>query len=264
MNTCKINGVEIPLTHQEEVVIDQSTDIAIAVDIQGAFLLGGGLPVPDGESIVGPAAKLLKKFERRAATIDVHIPGSVSLCSSYRNVAPNTLLTEDSVADWTEENLAPHALFSIDELRSYLTNSGGQVAWNDHALIGTPQAKLARSLERISFDVRLYKGAVRLPDSYSGFEDICGNPTGLGDFLDRLCVKRVFVFGLAFDFCVGATAISSALNYPTYVVVDLTRAINIPNYIGDRGSVEIMVKKLELDDVNLITSSQLAFPKGGK
>ncbi|MFA5186052.1 MAG: hypothetical protein WC551_06190 [Patescibacteria group bacterium] len=263
MNTCKINGVEIPLTHQEEVVIDQSTDIAIAVDIQGAFLLGGGLPVPDGESIVGPAAKLLKKFERRAATIDVHIPGSVSLCSSYRNVAPNTLLTEELIADWTEENLAPHALFDVVNLKNLLSSGKTQVAWNDHALIGTPQTNLAMRFRQIRFDVKLYKGAVRFPDSYSGFCDNAGKPTGLAKALYRMGVKRVFIFGLAFDFCVGATALG-AVDYETYVVVDLTRAINIPNFIEGRTSAEEMTRKLRATTVRLISSQQLAFPKGGK
>ena len=65
-------------------------------------------------------------------------------------------------------------------------------------------------------------------DSYSAFFDNGGfSKTELDTILKELQVQRVFVSGLALDFCVKFTAMDAKkLNYETYVIQDASRGIS--------------------------------------
>jgi nicotinamidase/pyrazinamidase len=67
------------------------------------------------------------------------------------------------------------------------------------------------------------KGVVRETDGYSGFA-----ATGLADDLRAHHVGRVFVCGLATDYCVKATALDAhAAGFETLVVEDASAAVNV-------------------------------------
>ena len=71
------------------------------------------------------------------------------------------------------------------------------------------------------------KGYNPAVDSYSGFfENDHETPTGLGGLLRELGVKRVFLAGLALDYCVRFTAEDAVREgFEAVVVTDASRAI---------------------------------------
>jgi nicotinamidase/pyrazinamidase len=102
--------------------------------------------------------------------------------------------------------------------------------------------------------VTLYfrKGTELNVDSYSGFRDNAGKKTGLAGYLRERGIKRIFVCGLARDFCVKATAIDgAALGFEVYVLDDLTRAV-FPE------SKEQVDQEFQAAGVRIITSSMLS------
>jgi nicotinamidase/pyrazinamidase len=72
------------------------------------------------------------------------------------------------------------------------------------------------------------KGTHPAADSYSGFFDDDGTSTGLHEYLMSMQVTRVYICGLATDYCVKYTALD-ALNqgYTTVVLEDLCKGVNI-------------------------------------
>lgn len=104
--------------------------------------------------------------------------------------------------------------------------------WPPHCIAGTPGAELHPALPDEKVSLILRKGTRRHVDSYSAFRenaDYAGEraSTGLGAWLRARGVERVFVCGLARDFCVRATALDAAAEgFATWVVDDLTRAVD--------------------------------------
>ena len=65
-------------------------------------------------------------------------------------------------------------------------------------------------------------------------------PTELRATLDRAGVTSIVVCGLATDYCVKATALDGVgLGYPTTVLVDAIRAVNLKPGEGDRAVAEM-------------------------
>jgi nicotinamidase/pyrazinamidase len=85
----------------------------------------------------------------------------------------------------------------------------------------------------------LRKGFRRSIDSYSAFlENDHTTPTGLAGYLRERGLKRLFLCGLAYDFCVRFSAIDGKhLSFETIVIEDATRPVNLPGSGGLPGSV---------------------------
>jgi nicotinamidase/pyrazinamidase len=99
--------------------------------------------------------------------------------------------------------------------------------WPPHCLAGSPGARLHPALPDALVTSIVRKGTRREYDSYSGFGDDGGAATGLGGYLKERGIRRLFVCGLARDFCVRATALDGAkLGFTVLVVDDLTRAVD--------------------------------------
>jgi nicotinamidase/pyrazinamidase len=99
-------------------------------------------------------------------------------------------------------------------------------------------------------DIIITKGTLERTDSYSAFGK---NPekTGLKQKLDELDVKILYIVGLAYDYCVGATAIDSTSNgFSTYLIRDACRSVN-------KDTEEEMATKLKDYGVKEITSDEL-------
>src|SRR5207237_6769677 len=80
---------------------------------------------------------------------------------------------------------------------------GAQILWPDHCVQGTPGAEFRRELRVPHAELVLRKGYHRDIDSYSAFyENDRRTRTGLAGYLRERGLARVFVAGLAFDFCV--------------------------------------------------------------
>lgn len=236
--------------------IDPLTDALINVDIQTAFMPGGGLPVTDGDGILPVVLAVGRLFPkaRRYATVDCHSAGHISLVSSYVGLAPYVQLTQTEVATWNTANqrLAPTAKFQLTELQDYLAVVGTQTLWPDHALKGSTESLTHPSFGRRYYGIVLFKGCDPACDSYSGVRDNLKRPTGLADILRRAGVRRVFLTGLAFDFCVGWTALDlAAEGFEVIIVEDATRSVGLP------GTVEKMSADLAAAGVRLVPSASL-------
>jgi len=184
--------------------IDPRTDALVVVDLQHDFMPGGALAVQDGDAVVAPIAHLAPSFRTVVATQDWHPPGHVSFASSHPG----------------------HRPFEMLELPQ-----GAQELWPDHCVQGSRGAALHPGLPDACLTLVLRKGTRRDVDSYSAFRENVGPDgerptTGLGAWLAARGVKRVFVTGLARDFCVRASAVDAAAEgFETAVLDDLTRAV---------------------------------------
>jgi nicotinamidase/pyrazinamidase len=184
--------------------LDRSRDVLLVVDVQHDFLPGGALAVGKGDEVVAPIARLAPAFETVVATQDFHPPGHVSFASAHPGKKPY-------------ETIA--------------LPSGSQELWPDHCVQGTPGARLHPDVPDRALTLLLRKGTRRDVDSYSAFRENVGPDgrrltTGLAAWLEARGVRRVFLCGLARDFCVKWSALDAAASgFETYLLDDLTRAV---------------------------------------
>ena len=179
----------------------RADDVLIVVDIQYDFLPGGSLAVAGGNEIIEPINALAKRFRNVIQTQDWHPAGHISFASSHEAMQP----------------------FQVIELPY-----GPQVLWPDHCVIGTKGAEFSVALDIPHVQTIIRKGYRETIDSYSAFkENDHRTPTGLAGYLGERGLKRLFICGLATDFCVAWTAEDGiAVGYETVVIEDATRAID--------------------------------------
>ncbi len=184
--------------------IDRDHDALLAVDLQYDFLPGGALGVGGSDAVVAPIAALMPGFATVVATQDWHPPGHVSFASAHPGRRPYELL----------------------ELPQ-----GPQELWPDHCVAGSPGAALHPAVPDAAITLVLRKGTRREVDSYSAFRENVGPDrrrpsTGLGAWLKARGVRRIFLCGLARDFCVRYSSVDAADEGLEVVVLDdLTRAV---------------------------------------
>jgi nicotinamidase/pyrazinamidase len=176
------------------------SDLLLVVDIQNDFLPGGALAVPNGDAVIPVIGKLAPRFENVILSQDWHPPGHISFASRH--------------------GLAP---FSTIELPY-----GQQILWPDHCVQGTRGADFATGLDIPHAQAVIRKGYHAHTDSYSTFlEADRKTPTGLAGLLRERGISRVFLCGLATDFCVVWSALDAkAAGFEAVVVEDACRAID--------------------------------------
>ena len=173
----------------------------LVIDVQNCFLPGGSLAVKDGEQVVPVINKIAKAFTNVVMTQDWHTVGHVSFASTHPGKKP----------------------FETVDLPY-----GKQVLWPDHCVQGTDGAALSKDLSIPQAELVIRKGFHKDVDSYSAFTEADGKTTtGLAAYLKARQVKKVFVAGLATDFCVAWTALDARkADFETYVVEDACRGID--------------------------------------
>jgi len=184
--------------------LNPDTDILGVVDVQPTFMPGGELPVADGAAVVPVINALLRgPFRHAFATQDWHPPGHISFASAHPGRAP------------FETICLPY---------------GDQVLWPDHGVQGTANAALHPDLDQSRIEVVIRKGFHAGIDSYSTFfENDRATPTGLDSWLRARGFRRLFLTGLATDFCVAWSAEDAAvLGYEVVVIMDACRGIGMP------------------------------------
>jgi nicotinamidase/pyrazinamidase len=176
--------------------------VLLAVDLQYDFMPGGGLAVARGDETVPAVNRLAGLFDNAVLTQDWHPPGHASFASSHPGKKP----------------------FETTRL-SY----GEQVLWPDHCVQGTRGAELHRDLDINQAQLVVRKGYHRGIDSYSALvEADRRTPTGLAGYLHQRGLKRLFLAGLATDFCVAWSAVDAArAGFAVWVVEDACRAIDV-------------------------------------
>lgn len=179
----------------------RNDDVLIVVDVQYDFLPGGSLAVAGGDEIIAPVNALASRFEHVVMTQDWHPQEHISFASNHAGAEP----------------------FQLIELPY-----GQQVLWPDHCVWNSHGAALSADLDIPHCELIIRKGYNEVVDSYSGFQEADrATKTGLEGYLRERGFKRLFVAGLATDFCVNWTAQDArSAGFETFVVEDLTRAID--------------------------------------
>lgn len=177
-------------------------DILIAVDVQNDFLPGGALPVPRGDEVVPRINALAECFAHVALTQDWHTAGHLSFASSHPGQRPFDTI------------MLPY---------------GAQTLWPDHCVHGSFGARLADALALPQAELIVRKGYRREIDNYSAFCEADGTTlTGLAGYLRERRFDRVFLAGLATDFCVAYSAVDARrAGFEAFVIDDACRAIDI-------------------------------------
>lgn len=178
-----------------------NSSVLLVVDVQNSFLPGGSLAVKDGDQVVPVINRIVGGFAHVVMTQDWHPAGHSSFASSHAGKTP----------------------FEMIDLPY-----GKQVLWPDHCVQGTDGAALSKELSIPQAELILRKGFHEDVDSYSAFTEAdCKTSTGLAAYLRARQLERVFVVGLATDFCIAWSALDARkAGFETYVVEDACRAID--------------------------------------
>ncbi|MGA9061921.1 MAG: bifunctional nicotinamidase/pyrazinamidase [Terracidiphilus sp.] len=202
-------------------------DVLIVTDVQNDFCPGGALAVPGGDEVIAPIHRIAPRFQHIVLTQDWHPLHHTSFASSHPGKQP----------------LEPIEL-------AY----GVQTLWPIHCVQGSHGAEFHPALQLPQAELILRKGFRPAIDSYSAFfENDRATPTGLGGYLRERSLARVFFAGLAYDYCVGCSAIDARrLGLPAFVLRDACRAI------GVQGSVAAIEAQFAKAGVSLIETSALS------
>ena len=202
-------------------------DVLLVIDVQNDFCPGGVLAVADGDAVIKVIHRIAPRFEHIILTQDWHPAGHSSFASAH---------------PWKKP---------FDQIKlSY----GAQTLWPDHCIQGSKGAQFHPALHLPQAELILRKGYRPQMDSYSAFfENDPTIPTGLGGFLEERELTRVFLAGLAYDYCVGYSALDARrLGLQAVVILDASRAIDMES------SASKIEAEFDRDGVVLIESSELS------
>jgi nicotinamidase/pyrazinamidase len=144
----------------------QGSDALILIDVQNDFCPGGALPVAQGDEVVPALNRYIEKFTQEKLPIF-------------------------ATRDWHPEK--------TKHFKAY----GG--LWPPHCIQGTKGAEFRADLALPKDAVIVSAGMAPDEEGYSGFDGKDERGLGLADLLHAAGVKRIFVGGLATDYCVKHT-----------------------------------------------------------
>jgi nicotinamidase/pyrazinamidase len=213
------------------MVLNSATDVLLVIDLQNDFCPAvngtcGALAVAGGDEIVPVVNSLARRCAHVVLTQDWHPPAHISFASAHPGAQPYQTIA------------APY---------------GPQALWPDHCVQNTPGAAFHPALSIPHTELILRKGFRREIDSYSAFlENDHFTPTGLAGYLRERGLKRLFLCGLAYDFCVRLSAIDgTALDFECVVIEDATRAVNLPGSVRatDQAFEEAGIQRIQAEDL---------------
>ncbi len=206
--------------------IDPHRDVLVVVDVQNDFCPGGALGVNDGDSVIDAVNPLVDRFDHVVLTQDWHPRGHRSFASSHTGRLP----------------------FESIEL-----DYGKQTLWPDHCVQGTEGAAFHPRLEATKAELVIRKGFRTRIDSYSAFfENDRRTPTGLAGYLRERRFTRVFLCGLATDYCVTYSALDARRSgFEAVALLDACRAIDL------HGSLDLALDAMREAGTLLVTSAAL-------
>lgn len=199
----------------------------LVVDVQNDFCPGGALAIQDGDRVIPVINQIQPGFDTIIATQDWHPPDHVSFAANHsgKNV---------------------HDVIDI--------NGVSQVLWPPHCVSGTSGAAFHPGLETKHFKLILHKGMNPNLDSYSVFlENDKKRPTGLDGYLRSLEITRVFLCGLATDYCVLYSAMDAvSFGFETSIVINACQGVDFPEH-----SIEKAIRLMKSSGVKIISSAEL-------
>ncbi|MHA1911343.1 MAG: bifunctional nicotinamidase/pyrazinamidase [Candidatus Kariarchaeaceae archaeon] len=186
----------------QEITISNK-DALLVVDMQNDFIPGGALAVPEGDSFFNKLNLTLKMFIKSNAKVifsqDWHPSNHHSFASSHNKNPFDPIEGVEGI---------------------------GPVLWPDHCVQQTNGAEIHPKINNVAHLI-IRKGYHQLIDSYSCFlENDKKTETGLEGYLKTLGVQRLFICGLALDYCVFFSAIDAVnKGFEVVVIHDLTKGI---------------------------------------
>ena len=200
--------------------------VLLVIDVQNDFCPGGALAVAGGDQVIAPILKIAPRFQHIVLTQDWHPADHTSFASSHPGKQPYETIE------------MPY---------------GPQTLWPDHCVQQTPGAEFHPDLHLPRAELILRKGFRPQIDSYSAFfENDHTTPTGLAGYLRERGLTRVFLCGLAYDYCVGYSALDARrLGFEAVILQDACRAIDL------NGSVAQIEAEFAAAGVELISSEEL-------
>jgi nicotinamidase/pyrazinamidase len=201
-------------------------DVLLVIDVQRDFCAGGELAIPDGDAVVAPINRLGGLFRHVVLTQDWHPEGHLSFASSHAGA---------------------------EVYASVQMPYGAQTLWPDHCVQGTEGAAFHPLLAPPHVELAVRKGFRREIDSYSAFlENDKKTPTGLAGYLRERGFERIFVAGLAYDYCVRFSVVDGKkLGFESFVIEDACRAVGLP------GTVEAAEREFAAVGVERITAADI-------
>jgi nicotinamidase/pyrazinamidase len=208
------------------MIAPQPDDALLIIDVQNDFMPDGALPVTEGDQVVPIINALAKKFEHVILTQDWHPTQHISFAATHPDKNP---------------------------FETIQASYGPQALWPEHSLQNTPGAAFHSALDIPHAELILRKGFRRHIDSYSAFlENDHFTSTGLAGYLRERGLQRLFLCGLAYDFCVRFSAIDgTALGFECLVIEDATRPVDLPNSVAETNAA------LSVAGVQRIRSQQI-------
>jgi nicotinamidase/pyrazinamidase len=207
--------------------IEMAKAALLVIDVQRDFCPGGALAVKGGDRIIPVINRIMGEFGRVVATQDWHPKDHISFAENHKG---------------------KKALDTVE------VNGLKQVLWPVHCVQGTEGADFHPNLDRRYFNLILRKGMRSEIDSYSAFfENDKTTSTGLEYYLKGLGSLRVYVCGLASDYCVFYSAMDAVkVGFQTFLIEDAARGVDFPS-----GSVASAIEKMKNAGVKVISSSEL-------
>ncbi len=193
----------------EKHVTPNNNDAILVIDVQNDFIPGGALPVEEADTIIEDINTMTHFFSEKNAKIiftqDWHPKNHLSFASMHPGKEPG------------------------DEFHSE-DGSIGPILWPAHCVQGTKGALFHENLKIEHGNLILRKGTNPKIDSYSAFlENDKKTKTGLSGYLTSLDIKRIFISGLALDYCCYFTAIDGMnFGFEVCLIIDLTKGIDQP------------------------------------
>ena len=180
----------------------EANDLLLVLDVQNDFCPGGALAVADGDAVVPVINRVAERFDHVILTQDWHPAGHSSFATSHPGSA---------------------AFEAID------MPYGRQTLWPDHCVQGTTGAAFHPQLATDRAELVIRKGFRTAIDSYSAFyENDRRTPTGLAGYLRERGMGRIFLAGLATDFCVRYSAMDARrLGFTAVLIEAGCRAIDL-------------------------------------
>jgi nicotinamidase/pyrazinamidase len=198
----------------------------LIVDMQYDFLPGGSLAVNEGDEIIPLINRLQKSFDFVVATQDWHPANHKSFAANHPGKEPGECIDLNGVQ---------------------------QVLWPVHCVQGSSGADFHSQLSKSTWKAIFQKGQNKFVDSYSAFFDNNRNGnTGLSAFLKEAGVDKLYVCGLALDYCVKFTVLDGlSEGFQVYLIYDASKAVNLSPDDGYKA-----LREMEAAGAQLIQSEE--------
>ncbi|CDF85557.1 isochorismatase hydrolase [Pseudomonas knackmussii B13] len=179
-----------------------SHDLLLVIDVQNDFCAGGALAVPDADAVVPVINRLAERFSHVVLTQDWHPADHQSFAANHPGRQP------------------------FDSLSLAY---GEQTLWPVHCVQGTAGAAFHPQLALTKAELVLRKGYRSAIDSYSAFyENDRRTPTGLAGYLRERGIRRLFLVGLATDYCVLYSALDARREgFEAVLLLDACRGLDL-------------------------------------